>query len=356
MQSARGLRGSNRRMTRTADHPIDPLFLQRWSPRAMDGRALAPAALASLFEAARWAPSASNLQPWRFVYAERDTPEFQPMFELLVEANRAWCVRAGALVAVCSRVPDGRGNPSPTHAFDAGAAWMSLALQAARLGLVAHAMGGFDRAAAPGVLGLAPGHEVHCIVALGNPGDPALLPERLRERETPNGRNPVGDSVHRGRFGVPGLGPRHESVRVDVRVEVDRQRAFEAFTREMGRWWPLADHSVASADAVDCEVEPAVGARVVERTGDGAAHVWGTVWRWEPPAQVTFSWHPGYAGPEHTVVSVSFADEGPGATRVTLDHYGWEALGPDAAAKRDEYVAGWPRVLDLYRAWAERPR
>ena len=204
----------------------------------MGGAPVTPDALARLFEAARWAPSSSNQQPWRFLYAERGAPEFQPLFELLVEANRVWCARAGALIAVCSRTVDDKGQAAVTHAFDAGAAWMSLALQGSRMGLVVHAMGGFDRAQAPATLGLAPGHEVHCLVAVGHPGDPAELPEKLRERERPNGRRPVTDFVYRGRFGVPGLRTRVEDVRVDVRVAADRQRAFEAFTREMGRWWP----------------------------------------------------------------------------------------------------------------------
>jgi nitroreductase len=343
-------------MTRSADHAIDPLFLERWSPRAMDGTPVTPDELARLFEAARWAPSSSNQQPWRFVYAERDTPEFQTIFELLVGANRVWCARAGALLAVCSRSVDDKGQPAATHAFDAGAAWMSLALQGSRMGLVVHAMGGFDRAQAPASLGLAPGHEVHCIVAVGHPGDPEMLPEKLREREKPSGRRPVTELVYRGRFGVPGLRSRIEDVRTDVRVGVDRQRAFEAFTREMGRWWPLADHSVGGADAVDCEVGPAVGAQVVERLGDGTTHVWGTVWRWDAPGQVTFSWHPGHAGGEYTVVTVTFEEEAPEVTRVRLTQAGWEVFGPDAHGKRERYEKDWPAVLALYRAWAERPR
>jgi nitroreductase/uncharacterized protein YndB with AHSA1/START domain len=343
-------------MPRSADYAIDPLFLERWSPRAMDGTPVTPDALAQLFEAARWAPSSANGQPWRFVYAERDTPEFQAIFQLLVPPNQVWCARAGALLAVCSRAVNDQGQPAASHAFDAGAAWMSLALQGTRLGLVVHAMGGFDRASAPATLGLAPGHEVHCIVAVGHPGDVATLPEKLRDREQPNGRRPVGDFVYRGRFGVPGLRPRVEEVRSEVRVAVDRARAFEAFTREMGRWWPLADHSVGGADAVDCEIGPGVGAQVVERLGDGKTHLWGTVWRWDAPTQITFTWHPGYAGAEYTVVTVTFDEESPEATRVTLTHVGWEALGPDALSKRGEYEQGWPGVLALYRAWAERPR
>lgn len=341
-------------MSRTPAHPVDPIFLRRWSPRAMDGRPVDDAALASLFEAARWAPSASNSQPWRFVYGVRDTPEFEALCELLTPSNRAWCERAGALVAVCSRAVDPSGAATPWHAFDAGAAWMSLALQGTLLGLVVHAMGGFDRGRAPAVLGLPPGHEVHCLVALGHPGDPALLPERVRDREAPNARHPITDFVHRGRFGVPGLAARIAPVRVDLRVERNPTAAFTAFTREMGRWWPLADRSVAGADAIDCEVEPAPGGRVLERTRDGQTHAWGTVSRWDAPDGLTFTWHPGAPDRPPTAVTVTFRAEGEGGTRVALAHDGWEALGPDGAAQRDAYALGWPPVLARFRAWVER--
>jgi nitroreductase len=343
-------------MSRTADHPIDPIFLARWSPRAMDATAITHDELARLFEASRGAPSASNLQPWRFVYAVRETPEFQRMFDLLTEGNRIWCARAGALIAVCSRVTDPQGQVSASHAFDTGAAWMALALQASQMGLVAHAMGGFHRAMAPSVLGLPPEHEVHCLVAVGHRGDPTQLPPHLRAREHPNGRNPIGAFVHRGRFGVLGLGPHLNEIHHDLRVAVDAQRAFEAFTREMGRWWPLADQSVAGADAVDCEIEPAVGGHVVERTREGIAHVWGTVWRWEAPAQVVFTWHPGHDPSVHTMVAVSFVPEGSEATRVTLVHYGWEMLGPNAHHHHERHVTGWLHALRLYHHWVERSK
>ncbi len=347
-----------RDVTRVADFPIDPIFLTRWSPRAMDGSALDAATLAPLFEAARWSPSSSNKQPWRFVYALRGTEEFHALYDLLAEGNRVWCAQAGALVAVCSVAADERGTPSPSHAFDAGAAWMAMALQGARMNLVVHAMGGFDRARAPGVLGLPHTCEVHCLVAVGRQGDPAQLPEPLRARETPSGRRPVVESVSRGRYGVPGLAEALEPVRHDLRVRADAAWAFEAFTRHMGRWWPLADHSVSAADAVDCEVEPRAGGRVVERQRDGTTHVWGTVWRWDPPWGFTVTWHPGRDAQPCTLLTVRFEDlrdEGPSLTRVSLRHEAWEAF-EDGAARRTEYAREWPHVMALYRDWTERGR
>ena len=108
---------------RRADYPIHDLFLRRWSPRAMTGEALTREELCTLFEAARWAPSSGNGQPWRFVYALAGTIEFQAFFELLAAGNQPWCARAGALVVVASRHQRANGQPARTHAFDTGAAW-----------------------------------------------------------------------------------------------------------------------------------------------------------------------------------------------------------------------------------------
>src|SRR6185436_18855688 len=129
-------------MQRTADYPIEPMFLERWSPRAMNGEAVSPEHLMQLFEAARWAPSSANAQPWRFLYARAGTPFFPSLFDLLVEGNRSCCVRAGALVVVIAKKVFDNGRPSVTHAYDAGAAWMSLALQGSAMGLVVHGMAG----------------------------------------------------------------------------------------------------------------------------------------------------------------------------------------------------------------------
>src|SRR4249919_3521216 len=130
---------------RTPAYPINPLFIDRWSPRAMSGEALSEAQLMTLFEAARWAPSCGNFQPWRFLYARRDTDFWSAFLDLLKPSNRAWAVHAGALVVVISRTQfDGDGRSCVTHSFDSGAAWQNLALQAWQNNLVAHGVAGFD--------------------------------------------------------------------------------------------------------------------------------------------------------------------------------------------------------------------
>ncbi len=190
---------------RTADHPIDPLFLERWSPRAFSGEAIPPAELMTIFEAARWAPSSFNAQPWRFLFARRDTPPWELFLGLLGESNRAWAYRAAALVVIVSKTTTRRAGsdhdvPSYTHSFDAGAAWGNLALQAIRLGWHAHGMAGFDRERAVVDLGIPAGYRVEAAVAIGRQGDKALLSSELQERELPNTRRPLNDIVFEGRF------------------------------------------------------------------------------------------------------------------------------------------------------------
>jgi nitroreductase len=124
---------------RKADYPIDNLFLDRWSPRAMSGEAISQEELMPLFEAARWAPSSYNNQPWRFLYAHRDTEQWKLFFDLLVEFNQGWARNAGVLVLFISKnTLDMNGEPAPTHSFDTGAAWENLALQGWLKGLVVH--------------------------------------------------------------------------------------------------------------------------------------------------------------------------------------------------------------------------
>jgi nitroreductase len=187
-------------MTRTAEHLIEPLILNRWSARAMSGEPLPAGTLEKLLEAARWAPSANNRQPWRFVYAHTGTPEFQAFFELLAEGNRPLCQRASAFVVLASRSVSEDGKPMGTHAFDAGAAWMAFALQGSALGLVVHAMAGFDFPAAAKLIALPPNHEVRCMIAVGLPGDINALPPQYQAREKPSDRNPVASFAFAGRF------------------------------------------------------------------------------------------------------------------------------------------------------------
>ncbi len=143
---------------RLADHDIDPMFLHRWSTRAFTGEPIPEAVLMSLFEAARWAPSAFNIQPWRFVYARREGPDWERLFGLLIDFNQAWVKGASVLAFIVSdrfRRKEG-AEPSPiySHSFDTGAAWAYLALQAHRMGWSARGMTGFDHARSYEVLGV----------------------------------------------------------------------------------------------------------------------------------------------------------------------------------------------------------
>ena len=186
---------------RSPDHPVEPIFVHRWSPRAMSGEAISDAELMSLFEAARWAPSTYNEQEWRFLYARRDTPHWPTFFGLLAGPNQAWCGRAAVLMVVLSHKVFARnGNPNPVHTFDAGAAFENLALQGSTMGLVVHGMAGFDRDKARAALGVPDDYDVEAMVAVGRPGDPDELPAELREREVPSGRKKVEEFAREGPF------------------------------------------------------------------------------------------------------------------------------------------------------------
>jgi nitroreductase len=190
---------------RPTEHPIDPLFTRRWSPRAFNGESIPEATLFSFFEAARWAPSSYNSQPWRFIYGRAGTPSWQPIFDSLGEFNRAWAHRASALVLVLSKT--GWVQPGKTeaqalvsHSFDAGAAWASLALQATLSGWHAHGIGGFDREGARRALSIPADHAIEAVIAIGRKGDKAVLSEALQAREAPNQRLPLSQLVADGRF------------------------------------------------------------------------------------------------------------------------------------------------------------
>ena len=190
---------------RHADHPIDPMFLERWSPRAFTGEEIGNADLLTMFEAARWAPSSYNSQPWRFLYARRGTPTWEGFLDLLVPFNRSWAKDAAALVVLVSdplmRPPGSdKDVPSHSHSLDAGAASGFLALQANRMGWFVHGMVGFDMERAFGELNVHAGHRVEAAYAIGRRGDPASLPEPLRAREVPSARKPLGNLVFEGGF------------------------------------------------------------------------------------------------------------------------------------------------------------
>ncbi len=186
---------------RRPDHMIEPWIVQRWSSRALNAQPVSQPDLDSLFEAARWAPSARNEQEWRFLYSHRNTETWATFFELLMEANQVWCQRAGALVVVLSQKVFIRdGSPNTSHSFDAGLATQNLLLQAASMGLVAHPMVGFDSKKTQADLKIPDTFQVELMIAVGHPGDPANLPEAVRQRELPSGRKAVSEISKEGFF------------------------------------------------------------------------------------------------------------------------------------------------------------
>jgi nitroreductase len=193
------VKGSDKRHP---DHPVDRLFADRWSPRAMSGEEIPDGELLTLFEAARWAPSSMNNQPWRMLYAPRSSRHWPLFFDLLVDSNRVWCARAAALLVVISKNTFENGKPCRTHSYDSGAAWMSLALQGSMMGLVVHGMQGFDYERARSVLNIPEGYQVEAMAAVGRPGRVEDLPEQLQARETPSERKPLEQSICEGPFSL----------------------------------------------------------------------------------------------------------------------------------------------------------
>lgn len=192
------IKGSDKR---SADYPIDKLFLDRWSPRAMTGAPIPRADLLTLFEAARWAPSSYNNQPWRMLYALRDTEHWQTFFDLMVEGNQSWAKNAGALLLFLSKKTfDYNGKPSITHSFDAGAAWENLALQGSLKGYVVHGMQGFDYERARNALNVPDDFQIEAMVAVGIPGSAEVLPEKLRSKEAPSDRRKLEETICEGPF------------------------------------------------------------------------------------------------------------------------------------------------------------
>ncbi|AUN32617.1 nitroreductase family protein [Niveispirillum cyanobacteriorum] len=188
---------------RTSAHPVSPLFLERWSARSLTGETISEADLLTLFEAARWAPSGFNQQPWRFVYARRESDHFLPFLNLLAETNRAWAEKAAAIVFVLSEKRferNGEWHDSTSHAFDTGAAAFSLSLQASILGWNTRTVGGINRADAKVALGVPDDYSINVAIVIGRRGAVDELPEKYRARELLTDRLPLDKIVAEGRF------------------------------------------------------------------------------------------------------------------------------------------------------------
>jgi nitroreductase len=194
-------------MERLADarHPIHELLRRRWSPRAFDpARPVEPHKLRSLMEAARWAPSSNNEQPWSFMVATKDdADQFGRVLACLVERNQSWAKHAPVLmITVASKVFSRNGHPN-RHAFhDLGQAVSDLTVQATSVGLYVHQMAGFSADAARQTFGIPETHEAVTAVAIGYLGDPNQLPDDLRQRElAPTTRKPITDFAFEGKWG-----------------------------------------------------------------------------------------------------------------------------------------------------------
>ena len=184
---------------RKSTYPINPLILNRWSPRSMTGQDLDNEEIMPLFEAARWAPSSYNNQPWRFIYAKRNSEHWERLFNLLAEGNKIWAIKSSLLVVVISRKNfELNEKPSRTHQFDAGSAWENLALEAFSRGLVAHGMQGFDYDKARIDLEIPDDFEIMAMIAIGKKGPREGLPPELQEKEKQTDRKPLKDIVMEG--------------------------------------------------------------------------------------------------------------------------------------------------------------
>lgn len=188
-------------MERKAQYKVANFIIDRWSPRAMSGQPISDDELMSLFEAARWAQSSFNNQPWRFIYAKRDTSSWDRFYNLLVPANQVWAKNAAVLIVVIShKVFEYNNKPSRTHSFDTGAACENLALQGYCNGLVVHGMEGFDYDRAKQELQIPDEYAVEAMFAVGRPGSIEVLPPELAQKEKPSDRKPVSELMYEGKF------------------------------------------------------------------------------------------------------------------------------------------------------------
>lgn len=179
--------------SRQADYEVDSTFLNRWSPRSFLEKEVPEDVLMSVLEAARWAPSAMNSQPWRFIIA-RTKEDREKFHSFIKEGNRKWCEKAPVLVAIIS------DKNVKSHVFDSGASWGYLSLQATKNGLITHPMAGFEQDQARVALQVPDDFDIQLIVAIGYQGEKEALPAELQEREHPSSRKPVSELIFEGEY------------------------------------------------------------------------------------------------------------------------------------------------------------
>jgi nitroreductase len=187
-----------------SDFPVHDLIRERWSPRAFADKSIPQDVLRSIFEAARWAPSSNNEQPWAYIVATNDDKEdFEKTLSVLVEFNAGWAKSAPVLALAVARLTFAKNNtPNRNAQYDTGAASALLSVEATAQGLAVHQMAGFDPEKARQVFGIPPGWEPIAALAIGYPGDPASLPPHLKDREiAPRTRKPIAEFVMAGQWG-----------------------------------------------------------------------------------------------------------------------------------------------------------
>ena len=187
-----------------ADHPVAEVISHRWSPRAFADKPIAPAQLRSLFEAARWAPSSYNEQPWSLIVATHDDPEqYQKVLSCYGEFNQNWVPPAYLIGIAVGKKKFDRGNkPNRHHLHDVGMALQNLAIQATSMGLYSHFMAGFDMDKTRRTFSVPDDHEPATAFCVGHIGSPDALAADLREKElAPRTRKPISSFVFTGKFG-----------------------------------------------------------------------------------------------------------------------------------------------------------
>ena len=188
----------------SVDYPVHELIQNRWSPRAFSDKAISSEILRSLFEAARWAPSSNNEQPWAFIVSTKyDSDSYEKALGSLVEFNANWAKKAPVLVIAVAELAFAKNNAPNRNAFyDVGAASLQLSIEATARGLVVHQMAGFDPETAKEAFNIPQGWEPIAAMAIGYPGDASSLPEPLQTREkAPRTRKPISEFVMSGQWG-----------------------------------------------------------------------------------------------------------------------------------------------------------
>lgn len=181
---------------------IHPLIRQRWSPRAFAETPIEPGKLERIFEAARWAPSASNLQPWHFIVGFMGDETYDAIFSTLVEFNQLWAKTAPILMLAIGKETNSKEETNSSYKYDVGQALAYLTMQAIDEDIFVHQMGGFDKELAGQLLGVPDNYTVLTAIAIGYRGDPEVLHENLKRMEyAPRVRKPLHEFVFAGNFG-----------------------------------------------------------------------------------------------------------------------------------------------------------